>query len=172
MHDQLGGGFHRYSVDDSWFVPHFEKMLYDQAQLAVSIWKPSRSAANRSMPRSPATSSNTFSATCAIRRRLLLRQDADSVIDPPTRTKRRGRFYIWTRGELDTLLARRAAAFARHFGCRDNGNVESDPHAEFTGRNILYQAEPSSDAAEFAECRRILLDAARGVRARTSTTKC
>ena len=36
MHDQLGGGFHRYSVDDHWFVPHFEKMLYDQAQLAIS----------------------------------------------------------------------------------------------------------------------------------------
>ena len=36
MHDQLGGGFHRYSVDERWFVPHFEKMLYDQAQLAVS----------------------------------------------------------------------------------------------------------------------------------------
>ena len=36
MNDQLGGGFHRYSVDDRWFVPHFEKMLYDQAQLAVS----------------------------------------------------------------------------------------------------------------------------------------
>jgi uncharacterized protein YyaL (SSP411 family) len=36
MHDQLGGGFHRYSVDERWFVPHFEKMLYDQAQLAIS----------------------------------------------------------------------------------------------------------------------------------------
>ncbi len=36
MHDQIGGGFHRYSVDDRWFVPHFEKMLYDQAQLAMS----------------------------------------------------------------------------------------------------------------------------------------
>ena len=36
MNDQLGGGFHRYSVDARWFVPHFEKMLYDQAQLAVS----------------------------------------------------------------------------------------------------------------------------------------
>ena len=36
MHDQLGGGFHRYSVDERWFVPHFEKMLYDQAQLALS----------------------------------------------------------------------------------------------------------------------------------------
>ena len=36
MNDQLGGGFHRYSVDESWFVPHFEKMLYDQAQLAIS----------------------------------------------------------------------------------------------------------------------------------------
>ncbi len=36
MNDQLGGGFHRYSVDEYWFVPHFEKMLYDQAQLAIS----------------------------------------------------------------------------------------------------------------------------------------
>ena len=36
MNDQLGGGFHRYSVDARWFVPHFEKMLYDQAQLAIS----------------------------------------------------------------------------------------------------------------------------------------
>src|SRR5262249_14462667 len=36
MHDQLGGGFHRYSVDERWFVPHFEKMLYDQAQLAIA----------------------------------------------------------------------------------------------------------------------------------------
>ena len=36
MHDQLGGGFHRYSVDEYWFVPHFEKMLYDQAQLVIS----------------------------------------------------------------------------------------------------------------------------------------
>src|SRR6185437_10713828 len=37
MHDQLGGGFHRYSVDERWFVPHFEKMLYDQAQLAIAF---------------------------------------------------------------------------------------------------------------------------------------
>ena len=36
MHDQLGGGFHRYSVDERWFVPHFEKMLYDQGQLAIA----------------------------------------------------------------------------------------------------------------------------------------
>jgi len=36
MNDQLGGGFHRYSVDEYWFVPHFEKMLYDQAQLVIS----------------------------------------------------------------------------------------------------------------------------------------
>ena len=36
MNDQLGGGFHRYSVDEKWLVPHFEKMLYDQAQLAIS----------------------------------------------------------------------------------------------------------------------------------------
>ena len=45
MHDQLGGGFHRYSVDERWFVPHFEKMLYDQAQLAISYLEAFRSPA-------------------------------------------------------------------------------------------------------------------------------
>jgi hypothetical protein len=162
MHDQLGGGFHRYSVDDSWFVPHFEKMLYDQAQLAVSYLEAFQISGESLYAE---VARDIFEYVLGDLRHpdggFYSAEDADSVIDPShPHEKGEGAFYIWTRGELDTLLGTaRAAAFARHFGCRDNGNVESDPHAEFTGRNILYQAEPSSDAAEFAECRRILLDA-------------
>jgi uncharacterized protein YyaL (SSP411 family) len=44
IHDQLGGGFHRYSLDANWFVPHFEKMLYDQAQIAVSYLEARRNS--------------------------------------------------------------------------------------------------------------------------------
>ena len=51
MHDQLGGGFHRYSVDERWFVPHFEKMLYDQAQLAVSYLEAFQIARDRDLRR-------------------------------------------------------------------------------------------------------------------------
>jgi uncharacterized protein YyaL (SSP411 family) len=50
MNDQLGGGFHRYSVDANWFVPHFEKMLYDRLQLAISYLEPSRSPATSTRP--------------------------------------------------------------------------------------------------------------------------
>ena len=51
MHDQLGGGFHRYSVDERWFVPHFEKMLYDQAQLAISYLEAFQITARRAVRR-------------------------------------------------------------------------------------------------------------------------
>ncbi len=63
MHDQLGGGFHRYSVDERWFVPHFEKMLYDQAQLAVSYLEAFQITHDRSSPKSRAVPSITSCAT-------------------------------------------------------------------------------------------------------------
>src|SRR5213595_605977 len=83
MHDQLGGGFHRYSVDERWFVPHFEKMLYDQAQLAISYLEAFQ-----------ITSDPQYSATARRTLDYVLRdmtdseggfysaEDADSVIDP------------------------------------------------------------------------------------------
>jgi uncharacterized protein YyaL (SSP411 family) len=63
MHDQLGGGFHRYSVDERWFVPHFEKMLYDQAQLAISCLEAFQITGDRSTPKPRAASSITCCAT-------------------------------------------------------------------------------------------------------------
>ena len=61
MNDQLGGGFHRYSVDDRWFVPHFEKMLYDQAQLAISYLEAFQITGDRAVCRYGARAS---SITC------------------------------------------------------------------------------------------------------------
>ena len=98
MNDQLGGGFHRYSVDAQWFVPHFEKMLYDQAQLArFLLSKPFRSRAIGSTRKLRAdmldyvlrdmtdADGGFYSA-----------EDADSVIDPDEGRRKRGRgFYIW-----------------------------------------------------------------------------
>jgi uncharacterized protein YyaL (SSP411 family) len=164
MNDQLGGGFHRYSVDESWFVPHFEKMLYDQAQLAVSYleaYQVTGDAQYASVAR------DVFEYVLRDLRHpeggFYCAEDADSASDAAhPHEKSEGAFYIWTRAELDELLgAERGAWFARVSGCRDDGNVDHDPHAEFTLRNILYQAEPvaEADAARFAECRRILLEA-------------
>ena len=154
MNDQLGGGFHRYSVDENWFVPHFEKMLYDQAQLAVSYLEAYQ------------LTGDEFHALQA--RRILdyvLRdmthpdggfysaEDADSVIDPREPHKKgEGAFYIWSHMEIERVLGRPAAEwFCFHFGVRPDGNVTHDPHGEFTGRNILYQAHSLEETARHFE---------------------
>jgi uncharacterized protein YyaL (SSP411 family) len=141
MHDQLGGGFHRYSVDERWFVPHFEKMLYDQAQLAVSYLEAFQ-----------VTHDPLFAGIARGTLDYVLRdmthpdggfysaEDADSVIDPANpKVKGEGAFYVWTASELQQALGPNLyAPFAAHYGVEDDGNVQNDPHGEFTGQNILY----------------------------------
>ncbi len=149
MHDQLGGGFHRYSVDERWFVPHFEKMLYDQAQLAISYLeafqithdpfyaKIARSTLDYVLRDMTHPEGGFYSA-----------EDADSVIDPANpKEKGEGAFYIWSAQELKNEL-KDYPRFASIYGVGDNGNVQDDPHGEFTGKNILYLREPLDDAAE------------------------
>ena len=151
MHDQLGGGFHRYSVDERWFVPHFEKMLYDQAQLAVSYLEAYQ------------ITHDAFFAEVA-RRTLdyVLRdmtdkdggfysaEDADSVIDPAKpEVKGEGAFYVWTRAEIGQILGEPLASwFSYRYGIGPHGNVESDPHDEFTGKNILFEAHTVEETAK------------------------
>ncbi len=145
MHDQLGGGFHRYSVDERWFVPHFEKMLYDQAQLAVSYLeafqithdpfyaKIARSTLDYVLRDMTHPDGGFYSA-----------EDADSVIDPALpREKGEGAFYIWSAEELKPF-----GQFASIYGVEQNGNVHDDPHGEFGGKNILYLRESLDDATE------------------------
>ena len=143
MHDQLGGGFHRYSVDERWFVPHFEKMLYDQAQLAISYLEAFQITGDRQY--------------ADVARRILdyvLRdmtdrecgfysaEDADSVINPEEpKVKGEGAFYIWSAEEIrDAAGEPRASWFAYRYGVAEGGNVVNDPHGEFTGRNILFES--------------------------------
>jgi hypothetical protein len=145
MHDQLGGGFHRYSVDERWFVPHFEKMLYDQAQLAISYLeafqithdpfyaKIARSTLDYVLRDMTHPEGGFYSA-----------EDADSVIDPANpKEKGEGAFYIWSAEELKDY-----PRFASIYGVEEHGNVPDDPHGEFTGKNILYLREPLDQATE------------------------
>jgi len=171
MYDQLGGGFHRYSVDARWFVPHFEKMLYDQAQLAVSYVEAFQ-----------ITGEASYSQTARGILDYVLRdmrdpdggfysaEDADSVIDPAhPEEKGEGAFYIWTQAEIEAVAGQPAAEwFCHRFGVEPDGNVRSDPHQEFTGKNILYQAHEAEDPARLAaiiEASGKLLEA-RGARVR------
>jgi uncharacterized protein len=166
MHDQLGGGFHRYSVDEYWFVPHFEKMLYDQAQLAISyletyqitreavLARAARGILDYVLRDMTAPGGAFYSA-----------EDADSAPDPAQlKHKSEGAFYIWSYAEVEELLGPELAkTFATAYGMERGGNVQNDPHHEFTGRNILFQAREQDPALE---CARQILLAARGGRPR------
>lgn len=168
MYDQIGGGFHRYSVDARWFVPHFEKMLYDQAQLAIAYLEACQITGERLYAD---VARDIFEYVLRDMRHpeggFYSAEDADSVIDPgKPHEKGEGAFYIWSAEELVSVLGEKDAdAFSRRFGVLRDGNVFEDPHGEFTGRNILYQAQPAADPiAESAWRGKLLAARARRIR--------
>ncbi len=178
MRDHLGGGFHRYSVDAAWRVPHFEKMLYDQAQLVLAYLEAGLASGDgfyievaeetlRYVIREMTDAEGGFFSA----------EDADSI--PPEQVadskahKMEGAFYLWTSGEIDALLGDDAAMVKRRFGIEPGGNAPVDPQQEFAGKNLLYIARSlGALAVEFnkseAEVEEILDGARRALlRART-----
>jgi uncharacterized protein YyaL (SSP411 family) len=161
IHDHIGGGYHRYSVDEAWFVPHFEKMLYDQAQIAVNCLEAKQATGDE---RYAWMARDIFDY---VRRDLTSpaggfysAEDADSArpeagANDPKAEHVEGAFYVWRAAELRAVLAEPAGLadfFCAHFGVREAGNVEpaQDPHQEFTGKNILAQRQAlGATAAQF-----------------------
>lgn len=158
MRDHIGGGFHRYAVDGNWRVPHFEKMLYDQAQLVLAYLEAAQAAAD---PFFAQVAEDTLQY---VRRDLTdaeggfySAEDADSV--PPDQTdqagqarpasarKTEGAFYIWPLDEIRGLLDDDSRAFELRYGILPGGNAPADPHGEFTGMNVLYTARGIADIA-------------------------
>ena len=126
IYDQVGGGFARYAVDAVWLVPHFEKMLYDNALLArlgAHLWQATKSDEVRRVTtetvewvdREMTSSDGGFYSSL----------DADSE-------GREGKFYVWDADEIDSLLGADARAFKSYYGVTPDGNFE--------GRNILFVA--------------------------------
>jgi uncharacterized protein YyaL (SSP411 family) len=154
MRDQIGGGFHRYSVDAEWRVPHFEKMLYDQAQLVMAYLEAEQIAGDGYYA---SVAEDTLDY---VRRDLTApdgafysAEDADSLVPGAEAApghaaeKREGAFYVWTQGEIARLLGDDAEVAGKRFGVEPHGNALSDPQGEFTGQNILYVAQPIEDVA-------------------------
>jgi uncharacterized protein len=154
IHDQIGGGFSRYSVDEAWTVPHFEKMLYDNALLARAYlhgWQ--------------AFAEPDLREVCVDTLEWALREmrgpeggfyaalDADSE-------GVEGRFYVWTVAELKDTLGEDADAAINWFGATEEGNFV-DPHHPQPGLNVLQDrgADSRPDDAARARIRARLLDA-------------
>ena len=144
IHDQLGGGFARYAVDAQWLVPHFEKMLYDNAQL-VHLYLDAHLVSGR------AADADVVRAILGYVRRDLTHprggfysaEDADSE-------GHEGKFYCWTTAELARLLTPEEYNVAvRHFGLTPAGNFLDHSHpAPLPGLNVLSRAEPVAPADE------------------------
>jgi len=152
MRDHIGGGFHRYSVDGAWRVPHFEKMLYDQAQLVLAYLEAAQ-----------ATGESFYAAVAEDTLAYVQRdmtdpgggfysaEDADSL--PPEQAgvagahKSEGAFYIWSDEEIGSLLGEDATIARIRFGIEPGGNAPQDPQGEFTGRNLLYTAQSIEEVA-------------------------
>ena len=134
MHDQVGGGFHRYSTDAGWLVPHFEKMLYDNALLALAYAEAWQVTGRRDFARvvrqtldyvlreMTSPEGAFFSAT-----------DADSEGEE-------GRFFVWTERQIREVLGAEADRFARFFGVTPGRNWE--------GVNVLHVPLPDEDEWE------------------------
>src|SRR5205085_1020297 len=151
MHDHLGGGFHRYSVDRYWHVPHFEKMLYDQAQLASAYLDAFQITQDRQYADvardildyvardMTAKDGGFFSA-----------EDADSLFEHGKPEHGEGAFYVWSEKQIDSVLGDDSSTFKFHFGVQPHGNAPegSDPQDEFRGKNILIQRHAIAETAQ------------------------
>ncbi|XP_073998384.1 spermatogenesis-associated protein 20 isoform X2 [Rhodnius prolixus] len=150
IHDHIGQGFARYSVDTKWRVPHFEKMLYDQAQLAMvytMAYRLTREQNYEYIARGILTyvsrdlshpEGGFYSA-----------EDADSQVSLSNPEKREGAFYTWEYDEVLQLLKKPLEGRPRysqgelicfHYGIKPTGNVkpDSDPRGELLGKNVLF----------------------------------
>jgi len=145
LHDHVGGGYHRYSVDARWLVPHFEKMLYDQAQIALNFIEAYQATGD---PRHAWAARDIFDYVFRDLAHpaggFFSAEDADSAVEAGGTEHAEGAFYLWSTDELRTVLGGDFELAAEHFGVREEGNVppEDDPHGEFSGKNILAQRQP------------------------------
>ncbi len=141
MYDQLGGGFHRYSVDEYWLVPHFEKMLYDQALLTNTYL-------------------HAFQVTGEPRYRRIVEETIDYVLrdlrhpdggffsaEDADSEGIEGKFYVWSLDEIQTICGDDAPEVIRYFGVTERGNFV-DPHTQYTGTilHVVDRTEHRPDA--------------------------
>ena len=170
IHDHVGGGFHRYSIDEKWLVPHFEKMLYDQALLAIIyleayqlLKQPDLHSSNSEKlvsTDSATQEGESYRETAMGILDYIMRNmqdkdggfysatDADSLTVQPDREKspltgkkEEGFYFTWMPEEIDQVLSQQQSELIKaYYGVTSQGNFE--------GRNVLYVSKNLSEAAK------------------------
>jgi len=146
VYDQLGGGFHRYSTDARWLLPHFEKMLYDQAMLSMAYIEAFQATGKTLYAR---TAEEIFTYVLrdleAPGGGFCCAEDADSEGEE-------GKFYLWTESEIrEALDPDEAALVIETCGIAKEGNYLEEATRERTGRNVLFLARPIEEGAAGAD---------------------
>src|SRR5580765_2392248 len=135
LYDHLGGGFHRYATDRAWRIPHFEKMLYDQALIADAYLDAYAAGHDR---RWADTARGVFAY---VARDLTSPEGAFWSAEDADSEGEEGRFYAWTPAQLiEALGAEPARVFAHHYGVTEQGNFE-------LGTSVLHEAHPRAETA-------------------------
>ncbi|HEX7077998.1 MAG TPA: thioredoxin domain-containing protein [Candidatus Eisenbacteria bacterium] len=160
VYDQVGFGIHRYATDREWLVPHFEKMLYDQALLLLAMVEASAATGD------PFAASAGREIAAYVLRDMTSPEGAFYSAEDADSEGVEGKFYVWTSAELrETLGEEDAALFGRVHGVEPRGNWVEPASGRLTGANILHlPADPAAVAREFglpAEALAARLDAAR-----------
>lgn len=173
IHDHLNGGFHRYSVDHIWRVPHFEKMLYDQAQIIDTILDVySITGKQTYLGIAESTISYVLKNLMNESGGFYSAEDAESqIIEGDDSSKEEGAYYIWEKDEIEKILPEESAGiFEYYYGIQPAGNTLNDPHNVFGTKNVLYVAHDIFETAKFfnksneeviqilENCRRLLTD--------------
>ncbi|HZB91694.1 MAG TPA: thioredoxin domain-containing protein [Stellaceae bacterium] len=150
IYDHLGGGYARYAVDQRWLVPHFEKMLYDNAQLLALltlVWQD--------------TGRGLYAVRVAetidwVAREMLTAEGAFASSLDADSEHEEGKFYVWSEAEIDRVLGARAARFKEVYDVTASGNWEG--HTILNRLDHRELADPATEA-ELAACRALLLEA-------------
>ena len=155
IHDQLGGGFHRYATDATWRVPHFEKMLYDQAQLALAYLHAFQITHNDAYAR---TARDTLDFVLREMRSpedgFYSALDADSPAPRNLGQNREGAYYVWSAVEVKGVLGEAdAPPFEYRYGIEAAGNVPAaqDVEGDLKGWNVLYQQHSAAQTASYSK---------------------
>jgi uncharacterized protein YyaL (SSP411 family) len=150
MYDHLGGGFHRYSTDELWRIPHFEKMLYDQA-LLVNSYLEAYQITHDEFFADVARDVLTY-----VEHNLLDKdggfysaEDAESLQSGDSAKKEEGELYLWKKSAIEKLLEEDAELFCFYFGIAKEGNALYDPQKIFVEKNVLCIAHTIEETAEY-----------------------
>ncbi len=161
IHDHLGGGFHRYSTDERWLLPHFEKMLYDNAQLLECL----QAASLLDDPRSSVLKSAATGIVSWLKQEMTSPEGCFySAVDADSEGEE-GRYYTWNSLEIDEVLGADSLGFKEVFQVKSGGNFDDEATRQPSGLNILHLQEPQAGFA--SEKARLLLARSKRIRPET-----